>query len=102
MKIKHIVKTLQNKELNTQTTVAIVAGVAIGVAIGALFATKKGRDMKSTLVDYANGFINKLTGNTPANAQARLGNLIGDVRSHIKLNAEGLLGKEYMMKDPLV
>jgi hypothetical protein len=77
--------------MNTQTTIAIVAGLSIGLAIGALFATKKGRDLKETLLGFASDFVDQLKGNTAAKAKERLGNLIGDVKSHVKRNADGQL-----------
>lgn len=82
---------LSPNKLSTRTTVAIVAGVSIGLAIGALFATAKGREMKGKLIGFAGDLIDELTGNTTAKAQQKLGNLIGDVRHHVKQNADGLL-----------
>jgi hypothetical protein len=93
MKYKNIAAHLyKDKELSTRTTVAIVAGVSIGLAIGALFATKKGREMKDRLLEFASDLVDQVSGNTRIKAQKKLGNLIEDVRMHVKQNAEGLGG----------
>ncbi len=94
--------SFKNKETSTQTTVAIIAGVTIGIAIGALFATKKGHEMRGKLAGFVRNLADQLTGNTEIKAKEKLGSLIGDVRVHIKQNADGLLDNGYVMKDKLL
>ena len=70
-------------------TIAIIGGVAVGVAIGVLFATKKGRHTKTKIIDL----FSKLTGKSSNSSNGeQLGNLVENVRERIKQNAEGLLG----------
>jgi gas vesicle protein len=80
--------TKRNSEM---TTIAIISGITIGVAVVALFATDKGKVLRKKFVDRTTGLLNQLTGNTKEKANAKLGSLITDVSSHIKKNAEGLL-----------
>lgn len=93
MKFKKILTNHFSAHRNDEmTTIAIVSGLAVGIAVGALFATTKGRELRKKVMESADHMICKLTGNTRKKANAKLGNLITDVRNRIKQNAEGLQG----------
>lgn len=83
----------QDRKVSQLTVIAIVSGVVVGAAIGALYATTAGRAMKTRLLNYTGDLFNRITGNTKTKANQKLGQLITDVRSHIKKNADGLLLK---------
>lgn len=97
MKYKRMIKNpLQGERINTMATVAIVSGVAIGAVIGALFATEKGKNVRN----YLSYQIDRLFNNAdPKLVKKKLGNLIHDVRGHIKQSANGLLGPESLRND---
>lgn len=79
------------KRNTNMATVAVIGGVAIGVAIGVLFTTKQGKKTKGKII----GFFSNLTGRSARlTSKDHLGKLIADVRGHIKQNAEGILGAE--------
>lgn len=85
-----------SKRNSNMATVAVIGGVAIGVALGALFATKRGKNVASKVVNL---FANLTGKSTKFKTRDELGNLIENVRGHIKQNAEGLLGSENNRKD---
>ncbi|RZL39147.1 MAG: YtxH domain-containing protein [Pedobacter sp.] len=88
---KILKSSLQSRRNANMATVAVIGGVAVGIAIGALFATKKGRKTKSKIIN----FFAKITGKVKsADPTQELGNIVENVRGHIKQNAEGLLGAE--------
>ncbi|TKC10401.1 YtxH domain-containing protein [Pedobacter polaris] len=88
---KILKSSLLEKKDSTMSTVAIIGGVAVGLAIGALFATKNGRETKSRLIN----FLDKLTGRSSRLlGMNQLGNIVENVRGHIKQNTESLLGPE--------
>jgi hypothetical protein len=93
---KNFTDAFVGKNIGSKTTVAIVAGVAIGAVIGTFFLTRPGKKLRTNL----GNFIDQLRGNTPKKAREKLGNLIFDVRVHIKQNAEGLLGPTHYRNDP--
>jgi hypothetical protein len=98
MKFKKMaINSFRGKSIDPMTTIAIVSGFAVGAVIGALFATKKGRQIKKQFVVYAGNLIDHLKGNSATKAQAKLGGLISDVRSHVKKNAEGLLAPPHLL-----
>lgn len=103
MNLKRQIKSsLQGKESNNHMkTVAIIGGIAVGIAIGALFATKKGRKIKGQILSYAEDLVHHLMDQkTGKNAAEQLGNLVDNVRDHVKKSAEGLLGEEKGRKNP--
>ncbi|WP_133574965.1 YtxH domain-containing protein [Pedobacter metabolipauper] len=51
MKYKKLLSTLQGSKDHTLPAVALVAGLAIGAALGILFAPKKGKDTRDTITD---------------------------------------------------
>lgn len=87
---QHLKRSLLDRRNNNMATVAIIGGVAVGLAIGALFATKKG---KLTQKKISNLF-DKLAGRSKSKANQKLMSVISDVRTHVKQNAEGLLDKK--------
>lgn len=98
MKYQDIIKsTLANKRNTNMATVAIIGGVAVGLALGALFATKKGKSAQKQLTN----FLAKVTGRkSEKNAHQKLSAVISDVRSYVKQNAEGLLSEKQQTKKP--
>jgi len=97
---KHISSSLLGKENNHMKTVAIVGGVAVGIVIGALFATKKGRKIKDQILSAADDLITTLFNREEKTVANELGNLVSNVRDHVKKSAEGLLGDENTRKNP--
>ncbi|TKC02615.1 YtxH domain-containing protein [Pedobacter cryotolerans] len=98
MRYQDIIKsTLANKRNTNMATVAIIGGVAVGLALGALFATKKGKSAQKQLTN----FLAKVAGRkSEKNAHQKLSSVISDVRSHVKQNAEGLLSAKQQTNAP--
>lgn len=94
---KLLTRLISGRKNNGMTTVAVISGLAAGVAIGALFATNKGRIWRKKLIGSIEDMAHQLTGNTRKKANAKLGNLIVDVRHHVKQNAEGLKGNDVVL-----
>ena len=89
MKYQNIIKSaLADKRNINMATVAIIRGVAIGLVLGALFATKNGKTAKKQFANFLNAASRK---KSRKNAHQELVKVISDVRSHVKQNAEGLL-----------
>lgn len=89
MKYQNIIKSaLADKRNINMATVAIISGVAIGLVLGALFATKNGKTAKKQFANFLNAASRK---KSRKNAHQELVKVISDVRSHVKQNAEGLL-----------
>ncbi|RZL39515.1 MAG: YtxH domain-containing protein [Pedobacter sp.] len=87
MNYRHFLKNnLLQQRSNNLATVAIIGGVAVGLALGALFATKKGKSYRKKLARLFDEKIGKLE------EEHQLGNLVEDVRTHAKQTAESLLG----------
>jgi len=97
MNYKNIINNpFQGKRTDHITTVAIVSGLAIGAVIGALFATEKGKNVRN----YLGHQLDRLFKNQNQNvAHKKLGNLIDDVRGHVKQSADGLLGAKNHKSD---
>lgn len=87
---QYLKRSLLNRRNNNMATVAIIGGVAVGLALGALFATKKGKLTQQKISDL----FDKLAGRSKQKAHRKLMNVITDVRSHVKQNAEGLLNQK--------
>ena len=92
--------TFRGKRISQQATIAIISGVAIGAAVATLFATEKGKKWKGRMFTLTRNLFNKLTGNTADRAKDELGTLISDVRTHVKKNADGLLGPSKRRQNP--
>ena len=93
MNYKRLIKnTLHLQRTNNMATVAIIGGVAVGLALGALFATKKGKSYRKKITDFLGKKVEKLENDLP------IGDLIEDVRTHAKNNADSLLGPEKKRK----
>ena len=93
MNYKRLIKnTLHLQRTNNMATVAIIGGVAVGLALGALFATKKSKSYRKKITDFLGKKVEKLENDLP------IGDLIEDVRTHAKNNADSLLGPEKKRK----
>lgn len=94
---QYLKRILLKRRNNNMATVAIIGGVAVGLAIGALFATKKGKSAQKQLIN----FLAKVNGRkSEKNAHQKLSAVISDVRSHVKQNAEGLLSAKQQKNAP--
>ena len=93
---QYLKRSLLNRRNNNMATVAIIGGVAVGLAVGALFATKKGKITQQKV----NDLFNKITGRNKSKANQKLMNVITDVRTHVKQNAEGLLNPKQQANAP--
>ncbi|RZL42019.1 MAG: YtxH domain-containing protein [Pedobacter sp.] len=84
---------LLQQRSNNMATVAIIGGVAVGLALGALFATKKGKSYRKKLARFFDEKIDKIE------EEHQIGDLVEDVRSHAKTTAENLLGPKKKRKN---
>ncbi|RZL12410.1 MAG: YtxH domain-containing protein [Pedobacter sp.] len=89
---RFIKDTLHLQRTNNMATVALIGGVAVGLALGALFATNKGKSYRKKLAKFLGNKIDKI------DSEKSLGNLVDDVRTHAKKKAESLLGPEKKRK----
>lgn len=93
---QYLKRSLLNRRNNNMATVAIIGGVAVGLAIGALFATKKGKLTRQKISDL----FDQIAGRSKKKANRKLMNVITDVRTHVKQNAEGLLNSKQQSNTP--
>ena len=85
-----------SKRNSNMATVAVIGGVAVGLALGALFATKKGKETKNKIINLFASLTGK---SSKLKNKDQLGNIIDNVRDHIKQNAEGLVGSDKKNKN---
>lgn len=93
---QYLKRSLLNRRNNNMAKVAIIGGVAVGLAIGALFATKKGKLTRQKISDL----FDQIAGRSKKKANRKLMNVITDVRTHVKQNAEGLLNSKQQSNTP--
>jgi gas vesicle protein len=79
--------------------IALIGGLAVGAAIGALFATEKGREIKSKLSKFGEHLFTK-TKEKAKKAPGKLSGIIEDVRDHARKTADDLLGPESKRHNP--
>ena len=96
MNFRKILKLSFNKDDNHMATIAVIGGVAVGVAIGVLFATKKGKHTKRKIIDFFSTFTG--TSLKLSNGE-QLGSLVENARERIKQNADRLLGSTNKRND---
>ncbi|MDQ7947408.1 MAG: hypothetical protein REI78_01215 [Pedobacter sp.] len=77
----------RDKKTSEMTTIALISGLAIGTALGALYMKGKSYNWKQGYI----GLLDRLQGNTKQKANLKLGHLITDVSNHIQKSAAGLL-----------
>lgn len=96
--LNNIPRTFRGKSIHPMATTAIISGVALGVAVGFLLTTEKGRNVRRKIAD----FTSELFGGTTRKAKAgnKLSEVISDVRTHVKKNADGLLGSPKKRQNP--
>lgn len=71
---------------------AIASGITLGLTTYALLNTEKGKVVGRKLIDFTRDIFQGSTDKQKAISKTKLGNLVDDVRVHVKQNADGLMG----------
>lgn len=77
--------------------VALLAGIAAGTAIAALFAPKSGAETRSSLQQFFTGLLES----QPAKEIEISDHLVDDLRAEVKKHADHLTGEEGEKVDPV-
>jgi len=91
------------KDNNALSAVALIAGVAVGAALGILFSPRKGKEIRNQVATGAEDLFSSIkTKFTSAKEEIEAsGNLvIEDLREHVRQVAEDLQGPQAKRKDP--
>jgi len=91
------------KDNNTLSAVALIAGLAVGAALGVLFAPRKGKEIRNQVAEGAEDVFSRIKSKFTAakeNIEASGNQAIEDLREHVRQVAEDLQGPEGKRKDP--
>lgn len=90
--VNHISNAFRGKSMNPTVVTAIVSGAALGLALCGLFMTRKGHQLRHQMKNAAENLFSGSAQRKRTIANSKLGEMIDDVRTHVKRNAEGLIG----------